>query len=459
MHIVTSGNKFWLLFDAYRTKRLGIRAIEKRQRGRLVKMINYARSHSAYYRTLYEDLPERIEDTTILPVTNKKDLMSHFNEWITDPEVTIEEVHSFVNNPALIGEYFLDKYTVATTSGTTGERGVFLIDKRSMAVTGVLALRMLSTWLNFSDVLRIILSGRRLAMVNAMGGHFASAVAATRLLKRGSKWFQVFPVNTPLPEMVKKLNEFRPVLVASYASIARLLANQQEAGLLHINPVLVVLAAEGLPTPEYDRIARAFKARVRDSYAATECPFISYRCQYGWLHLNTDWLLLEPVDRDYKPIPAGEQSYTVLLSNLANTIQPILRYDLGDSILQKIEPCECRNPFPAIQVQGRTADILTFPADNGGPATTSIAPLVFATLSDRVVGIEVFQLVQTTPTKVRVRLKLAPEADPDYVWQTVLTEIKGLLKEHRLEHITVEQAEELPEQSQGGKYRKVIPLP
>ena len=99
------------------------------------------------------------------------------------------------------------------------------------------------------------------------------------------------------------------------------------------------------------------------SYAATECPFLSVSCPDGWLHVNSDWVILEPVTADHQPVPAGELSDTVLITNLANRIQPILRYDLGDSVLQRLDPCPCGDPRPAIRVQGRAADLLTFPTD------------------------------------------------------------------------------------------------
>jgi phenylacetate-coenzyme A ligase PaaK-like adenylate-forming protein len=207
---------------------------------------------------------------------------------------------------------------------------------------------------------------------------------------------------------------------------------------------------------EYDRIASAFNTKVGNSYAASECPFLSYFCEQKWLHVNADWVVLEPVDADYRPVPPGVQSYTILISNLANRVQPILRYDLGDSILQRPDPCPCGNPLPAIRVQGRAADMLIFPADNGERIT--IPPLLFGTLLYQIPGIEQFQAVQTAPANLRVRLKIANDAHPDHVWQAVHTELTHLLTKHKLGHITVERAKEPPEQSPGGKYREVIPL-
>ena len=445
-----------LLFDVRRASKQGRAAIARRQRARLAEMVACARAQSPYYRQLYRNLPDRIEDPTRLPVTSKGKLMARFDQWPTDRGVALEKVRAFIEDPDLIGERFLGKYTVATTSGTTGAPGIFLLDDRSMAVTHALAFRMLSAWLDFGDVVRILVRRGRLAMVNATGGHFASAVAATRLRKRRGDRVRVFPVRMPLPEIVAELNRFRPALLAPYASVGGLLASEQEAGRLHIDPVLVVLSAEGLPEAEYDRVARAFSGKVRDSYAATECPFLSYRCEHGWLHVNADWVVLEPVDADHLAIPPGEQSHTVLVSNLANRVQPILRYDLGDSILERPDPCPCGNPLPAIRVQGRAADVLTFPSDGG--ERVSIPPLTFVTALDSVPEIELFQIIQTTPTSLEVRVRAAPAADREVIRQAVQKELAELLTEHELQHVTVEHADEAPEQSPGGKYRKVIPL-
>lgn len=85
-------------------------------------------------------------------------------------------------------------------------------------------------------------------------------------------------------------------------------------------------------------------------------------------------------------------------------------------------------------------------------------PLLFGTSLYQIPGIEQFQAVQTAPTNLRVRLRLEAGADPESVWQAVHTRLTRLLTEHKLSHVTLERAEELPEQSPGGKYREVIPL-
>lgn len=445
-----------LIWDAWRARKKGADAIAQRQRARLAKIVAYARANSPYYRELYRDLPERVEDTTLLPVTDKNRLMARFDDWATDREVTISKARAFAENPDLIGERFLGKYTLNTTSGTTGTPGIFVLDDPSMAVVSAMALRTLQAWLGFGDLVRILAGGGRMAMTFASGSHSATAVSAARVRKSASwrKRVLTLSVHAPLSEMVSQLNEFRPALLAPYASIAKLLAGEQEAGRLNIRPVLMVLVAEGLSVDEYDRIAKVFDTTVETSYAATECPFLSYSCEERWLHVDSDWAVLEPVDADYRPVPPGEQSHTVLLSNLANRVQPVLRYDLGDSIVQRPDPCPCGNPLPAIRVRGRSADVLTFLGDQG--QRVSIPVLAFEI--DHIPGIELFQIVQTIPTSLRVRLRLQAGIDRDRVWQSVDSEILRLLNEHNVNHVRVEHADEPPEQSSGGKYRTVVPL-
>ena len=108
-------------------------------------------------------------------------------------------------------------------------------------------------------------------------------------------------------------------------------------------------------------MSRAFDTTVRSSYGATEFLPMAWECARGQLHANTDWLILEPVDAAYRPVPLGEQSHTVLLTNLANTVQPLIRYDLGDQVTLQAGPCGCGSPLPVMRVQGRQDDASSCP--------------------------------------------------------------------------------------------------
>ncbi len=451
-----SAFKRGMVLYAYRRLRHGPQFIAKQQRSRLASLVAHARQHSAFYKESLRDLPERVTDVARLPITNKNQLMERFDDWVTDPEVTYEKARAFAEGPNLVGSHFLKKYTIATSSGTTGTPGIFVQDRKAMRVANFLVLRNIFAWFSLKDFARVVARGWGIAITVPQGGHAASTVSAKR--------FQDFPVvgcnvrtfsvHLPLPELVAQLNEFKPSILIAYASVAKLLAAEKEAGRLCVDPVLVATIAEGLPVAEYDRLARVFQAKVGNNYAAGEAPFLSSGCDERWLHVNSDWYILEPVDANYQPVPPGETSHTVLLTNLANRVQPVLRYDLGDRVVQQPGPCPCGNPLPAIRVQGRSADMLKFHTQSGKPV--SIPPLAFEV--DHIPGVELFQIVQASPTKIQVRLRTATDANAGEVWREARNEIEQLLIDHDLSNVTVTLDSDPPEVSAQGKFRTVIRL-
>lgn len=444
-----------ILLDARKAAKGDPAGVERRQRARLAEMVAFARENSPLYRELYHHLPDRIEHPSALPVIDKKMLMERFDDWCTDRAVTLRAAEALVDDPARIGERFLGKYTLYTTSGTTGRRGIFLADDRTMAVVTAMMLRWIGSCLSPGDILKIIARRGRTAMVMATGGHFASAVAAARLRRRQGKRLEVLSAHMPLTELVNRLNRFQPAMLAPYASIAAMLADEQAAGRLDIHPVLLALSAEGLPQAEYGRIARVFDAKVGNSYAASECMFMSAMCREGWLHVNADWVVFEPVDADHRPVAPGEPSHMILISNLANRVQPILRYDLGDSVVQRPDSCPCGSPLPAIRVHGRSADVLTFRTSHG---ETRVPPLALSQPIEAVPGITLFQIAQTAPQTLELRLQVAPTANEDAVWGEAEAGLRSVLAAHGLEQVTLKRGGELPKQGRGGKFREIIPL-
>ncbi|MFI5801889.1 phenylacetate--CoA ligase family protein [Streptomyces sp. NPDC051561] len=449
----------WLARDIRQARKQGPDALASRQRARLADAVARARTHSPYYRELYRDLPRRVDAPALLPVTDKPQLMARFDDWATDREITYDRINAFVDDPDLIGQPFLGKYMVATTSGTSGRRGLFVLDDRYMEVGSALTSQALTTWLGPTGILRTVAHGGRFAQLIAADGHYAGYSGYRRAMREGgwrSKILRAFSVHTPMPELVAQLNAFRPSIVIGYASTVMLLTAEREAGRLRIAPTLIQPAGETMTAADTDRIGAAFGTTVRTVYAATECTYLSHSCTEGWYHVNSDWVVVEPVDADHRPTPPGEYSHSVLVTNLANRVQPFLRYDLGDSVLQRPDHCPCGSPLTAIRVRGRAGDILTFPTTPG--EQVRLSPLAFSTLFDRTPGVELFQIEQTAPTVLRVRLRVADGADPETVWQAVQRELTLLSADNKLGHLTLERAPEPPLQAPGGKYRTVIPL-
>ncbi len=109
--------------------------------------------------------------------------------------------------------------------------------------------RAVPAWLGQRELHALLTRGMRAAIVFATGGHFMALTMAERARRR-SVWLkglsEIISVLTPVPQMVTKLNSLDPTILASYASGLALLAEEQAAGRLAINPILLLSTGESL---------------------------------------------------------------------------------------------------------------------------------------------------------------------------------------------------------------------
>lgn len=447
---------FNAILDIWKVKRSKPEDILPRQQSRLADLISFARSNSRYYAQKYRELPEHITSLQQLPPVTKSELMTHFNDWATDPEVTIESVKEFVSDMSLIGHLYLGRYMVSTTSGSTGVPGIFIQDKGSDTVMKSLVAFRGMIKLKWSDMLKIVVKGGRNAAVCSTAGHFTAFSTAERLrLKRPSNGkIKVFSIHSPLSTLVKELNEYQPVVLGGYATVMEILAEEHKAGRLHIQPVAILLGGEKLYPNIRAKLESVFQARVLDMYGSTEATAMTFECEEGHFHVNTDWIIFEPVDEYYQPVPPGKQSHSVLITNLANRIQPLIRYELTDRVIMSLEPCKCGRPFPVIQVEGRTDDILKFSATNG--QIVNILPLALKTIVEEIPGVKRFQLIQTASDQLTVRLEMDEGNSRDQVWENVREALLDYFATQGLITISIEKSNELPQRNpKSGKYQHI----
>jgi len=446
-----------LLWDTVRAGRGRPENAVRLQRVRLRRLIEYARTRSPFYRGRYSALPPGVDDPAELPRVSKSELMADFDGWATDPAVTRATAEAFISDPARIGQLYLDRYVAFSSSGTTGTPAVFLQDRGAMSVYQALLLaRRLPTLIAAGDFRDILRNRARTATIIATGGHFASSVVEALVRSRHPGLAgrnRTISLMEPLPALVRALNEYRPAIVGSYPTALSVLAGEQAAGRLRIAPALLLSGAERLSTPLGKRISETFRCPVRDTYAASEFMGIAFDCRYGRLHVNADWLILEPVDAAGEPVAPGEASHTTLLTNLANRVQPLLRYDLGDSVTVSPTACPCGSPLPAVRPEGRRDETLWIELADGG--SRPLLPLVLATAVEEAPGVLRYQVLQTGPRRLLLRLEEAPGHDHARVRDDVLRRLRGYLASQGLASVEVDPSGERPRaDTAGGKMRQ-----
>lgn len=446
-------------WDAWKTARAGTPAIMQRQQERLRALVSYARTHSSYFADRYHAVAEPCTDIKQLPVMAKSELMSHFDDWVTDVTVSRKQVEAFIADPSLVGHDYLDRYVVCTTSGSTGTPAILLHDHAALTIYTVLGyVRSLPVLFFSLRHLWALLRGRgRLAAVFVTGGHFLGNTMMARRLRTmpwRARTQRIFSALSPLSDLVRDLNAFQPVMLSGYPSALAVLAKEQQAGRLHIHPALISAAGETLTAVARQQIASVFRCDIGNYYGSSEAIGLTFECQHHQLHVNSDWYLLEPVDADDQPIPPGQLSHAVLVTNLANRVQPIIRYKMGDCVAISPDLCPCGSPFPVIEVIGRTDEILTFPTPQG--ATIPILPLSILTVAEETPGLVSCQLIQTAPLKLTVRFSVQETKEKQKVWDALRTRLDAYLATQGITGIIIEHAPDPPQVHPGsGKFQQV----
>lgn len=242
------------------------------------------------------------------------------------------------------------------------------------------------------------LMSERIVFLGATGGHFASVVSVERLRRLNPALAsRVHSVSflRPIDEMLDEIQQCRPTVIASYPSAALLLAQAHQEGRLRLNLREVWTGGENLTPAMRHGIEQGLGCPVRNSYGASEFLPMASECRLGQLHLNTDWLILEPVDEQGRPVPPGCRSASTWLTNLANHAQPLIRYDLGDQITFAAEPCACGSPLPVIDILGRRDETLQLAGR--GRRRVPVLPLAITTVLEEEAGLFDFQLRQRGP--------------------------------------------------------------
>lgn len=396
-----------VLMDVLASGRASAQAVAERQRKRLDQLLATAARDCGFYRARLRGGPLDGAPLGALPIVSRQALMDEFDDWVTDPQVTLAGLRSFTADLRNIGKPFLGKYLVWESSGTSHLPGVFVQDARTMAVYDALESvrrsnpRPLQRWL---DPLQL---AERIAFVGVTTGHFASFVTMQRL-REINPWaspsVQCFSILQSTAVLVDALNAFAPTVIATYPSVAALLAEEANRGTLRCAPQEVWTGGETLSGAVRRCVEEALDCTVRNSYGASEFLPIAWECDEGCLHVNADWVILEPVDERGRPVPAGEPSYSTLLTNLANHAQPLIRYDLGDQITVRQEPCACGCTLPVIAVQGRRDDPLHMAGKRGHLAT--VLPLALTTVLEDQAGVFDFQVRQQDAHTLVLRLAL-----------------------------------------------------
>jgi phenylacetate-CoA ligase len=349
---------------------------------RVRALLTHAVNRSPYYReALGADAAER--PLAKLPTLSKATLMAEFDRVVTDPRLRLADLRSHLagEDPS---QSFVGAFRVATTSGTTGRRSIVAFSNEEAAVWRAASARpMMRMGIQF---------GSRFA---ALGSPSPVHVTRQVLVPPG---VPAPPVSaaTPISELVAALNAQQPEVLVGAVGIWRALAEEQLAGRLRIAPRSAFFSSEALTADVRRRVRDAWGIEPVSGYAATEAPTIAASSpEHPELEIAEDVVVIEIVDENGIAVPPGQPGAKVLLTNLINYAQPLIRYELTDSIVESPMPNPAGRPWRCLlSVDGRTADILHFPGLDR--ATVAVHPSVLGSAVAPLAEVDEYAFVHDT---------------------------------------------------------------
>jgi len=431
------------------------------QRARLVALVRHAQENSAYYREKFAGvagIDDGSFELTALPTTSKTQIMENFDDSLTVQDVKRDEVEAFLKDDENLGKHFRDKYVLSHTSGSQGQPLLIVQTNEHLELLFALqASRGNHQSMNVWTAVKHFITPARMAAVILKRGFYPSACAFEYLPEGAQRYLEILPVSLMDDDLIERIAEFRPTHLTAYASVLHELARRTEAGELDLKPELqqVVNISERLLPQAREHYAKVFDALVLNDYAMGECLFLTNGCPKSCgMHVNADWAILEVVDEDNRPVLDGEKGAKVLITNLANYVQPIIRYEIGDIVTMATEPCGCGSNLPLIEgVDGRDSDMFWIDGDAG---LRPLSPAVFEEALRQMLEIREYQLVQEDSHRFRILIEPLPgkTMGHEHAGRIIREHVKEYGLDAHLE-VEVEVVDKLEPQG-GDKFKRVV---
>jgi phenylacetate-CoA ligase len=415
------------------------------QRDRLRELLARAIECSPFHAARLRGIdPWRLElaDLPRLPVMTKAQMMDDFDAVVTDRRLRRDLVERHLAGTAAEPSLLLGEHVCLVSGGSSGLRGVFVqtVGEYAEFVCAVMRRPMAAAMTSAGPppeglVIGVVGAG---SPIHSSGMGTATATAPpVRMIPA--------PASLPTAEIVRRLNAAQPPALMAYAAKLAELAREQREGRLRLTLTSVTSMSEAISPAERVAIGDAFGVPVTDLFVSTEGLVGRSEPGRPVLTFASDTCIAECVDDEDRPVPDGAASSKVLVTNLHNLTQPLIRYELSD----RFTPAGLSaGGFLRASVDGRSDDLFRYDQ-------ASVHPFVIGAALLHVPAVREFQVRQTehgADINVVIDGALDVAAATDAVEESLRQ--AGLPGPH----VTIRRVQTLDRDPLAGKARRFIPL-
>jgi len=382
-----------------------------------------------YYRELFRELGFRaaalreMGDLAALPLSDKAILRTSFDDFIA------------ADAPKLVER---------RTTGSTGQPLRFLVSRDRLSFDIAAKWRGIRWWgVDIGDP-EVVVWGSPIELT--VQDRFKTI--RDRLLRS-----YLLPIIDISPEKLDHylvtIRSLRPPMLFGYPSAIAQLAWRARARGVRLDDLgtrAIFVTSEFLQPPWRQAITEAFGCPVVTEYGARDAGHLARECPAGGLHITAEYLAIEILDEQGRPVPPG-QCGEVVVTNFESQSFPFIRYRTGDLAALDDRQCPCGRSLPLIaNVSGRTNDCLV--ATDGRLVHDSALNYVIRALQ----GVNAYKIVQETLTDVHVMIVPGPGLVDD-VADRIVPRYRQLLGAEV--NVRVETVPDIPREP-SGKFRHVV---
>lgn len=434
------------LFEQIGRRTWGTQQIHQTQSQGLQTLLTYAIEHSPFHRDRLSgiDLTDLDpSDLSRLPIMTKAEMMEELDEVFTDRRLHRHDVESALAATRDRPVPILGNFVALATGGCSGHRGTFVYDRAGItSFMSAVARPPLDAQLNPTT------QRPRIAMVTAPNPvHATGLTIALTTGDNAPVHTDALPATLPIDVIVQRLNALQPDELSGYATILERLATEANAGRLRISPTQVHSTSETLLPEMRSALREAFGVSVFDGFGSTEGLFGKTGPDSDVFTFNTDMCIVELVDADNNPVPPGAPSAKVLVTNLYNFVQPLIRYELTDSFDR--QPGSTRHGYLRARVQGRSDETLRY-------QTATIHPITIRSVMVRTRELVDYQVRQTV-----CGIDVFAVSSDNLDLEALAARLRHALVDAGLSRpvVSVHPVDRLERHPISGKIRRIVPLP
>ncbi|SDH55166.1 phenylacetate--CoA ligase family protein [Nitrosomonas sp. Nm132] len=403
--------------------------IEQFQFTRLRRLLFYAQANVPYYHGLFAEIgfnPTEINslaDLKHLPLLDKAKIRNNIDAF---KSIKAQKLARF------------------NTGGSSGEPLVFYIGNERISHDVAAKWRATRWWdVDIGDP-EIVVWGSPIEL----DAQDSIRVLRDRLFR--SKLLPAFEMSEQkLNIFLKEIQSQRPRMLFGYPSaLAHIAGHAEKIGMQMDNLGIRVafVTSERLYDDQRQQISKVFGCSVANGYGGRDAGFIAHECPVGNMHITAEDIIVEITDHHGIPLPPG-QSGEIVITHLASSDFPFIRYRTGDIGSLDDKLCSCGRGLPLLrEIQGRSTDFVM--AQNG----TVMHGLALIYILRNLPQISAFKIIQESLNLTRVWVVSEIGLDP-----TISEMIKHKFQSRLGQNveIIIEEVAEIPKEK-SGKFRYVM---